>query len=158
MTGALELLKPYAVDAPLGTFCLAALTVGVAFWSLNSTKKIARGRGAVDFFLKTEMDPAMLKAFEEYRAAIGVFQQSADLQEFKQTKHYGAIRTYLDINELMAIAVAKKVFSNGVCYAFWCNTLKTLIEETPRIVEDARAEHNGEKRYDGLVALRKRWS
>jgi hypothetical protein len=157
MAGFLTQLQPYAVDAPLGTLIFAASAVFVALWSLLAQKKLARGRAAIDFFLKTEMDSAMLKAFEACRVAIGELNKNPTMSQFKTTEHYRAIRTYLNINELMAIAVSKKVFSMQVCYNFWCNTLKTLQEESQSVIDDARKEHNGDRRYDGLIALNRLW-
>lgn len=157
MTGILGQLRPYAENAPLGTLIFAAFAVAVALWSLVAQKRLARGRAAIDFFLKTEMDSAMLLAFDAYNAGIAELRKNPPMAEFKTTKEYRAIRTYLDINELMAIAVFKKVFSMQVCFHFWCNTLKSVQEESQSVIDDARREHNGERRYVGLLALNRLW-
>ena len=105
------------------------------------------------------MDSAMLKAYDAYTSGIAELRKSPPMAmaEFKKTEHYRAIRTYLDINELMAIAVDKKVFSMQVCYHFWCNTLKSLQEDSQLVIDEARREHNGDRRYVGLLALNRKW-
>jgi hypothetical protein len=57
----------------------------------------------------------------------------------------------------MAIAVFKKVFSKQVCYNFWCNTLKTLQEDSQPVIDEACREHNSDRRYDELIALNRLW-
>jgi Domain of unknown function (DUF4760) len=148
---------PYGEDAPLGTLLFAVFAVTIALWSLFAQKKIARGRAAIDFFLKTEMDSAMLKAYDEYNLGLNELRNNPSMIDFKTTEHYRAIRTYLDINELMAIAIHKKVFSMQVCYHFWCNTLKSLQEDSQKVIDEARRERNGDRRYVGLLALNREW-
>ena len=152
------ILDPYATIAPLGTLLFAALAFGVAFSTLNAQKRIARGRAAIDFFLKTEMDASMLEAYEKYKEAIEQLKNSSSIQMFKTTPAYDAIRTYLDINELMAIAVSKNVFSMQVCYNFWRNVLREIAEEAKPVIDDAQLEKLGANRYDGIIDLNKLWS
>ena len=103
------------------------------------------------------MDSAMRDAFKAYREAIEELNKNPPMSQFRTTKHYRAIRTYLDFNELMAIAVSKKVFSKQVCYNFWCNMLKTLQEDSQPVIDDARGERNSDRRYDELIALNRLW-
>jgi hypothetical protein len=110
-------LKDLAAIAPIGTFVIAAIATTVAIMSLQTQKRIARGRAAIDFFVKAEMDIALRSLYDKYRTGIDLLQQT-DIQQFATKHEYQDVRNYLDIMELMAIGVNHKVFDESVCRGF----------------------------------------
>ena len=46
------------------------IAVIIAFASLKSQAKIARKRAAIDFFIRTELDPALREAYHDYVVGI----------------------------------------------------------------------------------------
>jgi hypothetical protein len=109
----------YGRVAPVCTALVAFFAALIALTTLNTQKKIAQRRAAIDFFLKTEMDTAMVDAYHNYKASVKEFigQSSAIVTDENSTR-YRDVRTYLDIIELLAIGIHTKVFDENVCYWF----------------------------------------
>ncbi len=153
-------LEYWAKIAPLGTALIALLALGVALRSINTQKAVARKRAAIDVFLKTDMDGELRDAYDKYRAAIPFMRKAASPEEFsiKNKTEYQAIRTYLDMNELISCGINNKVFDERVCYGFWYTVLTDICRDADEIIVHARQQPHGERTYDQLLKVNARWS
>jgi hypothetical protein len=152
-------LQRLAKVAPLGTAIIALAAAMFAFYSLSTQVRVARKRAAIDFFLKTEMDPAMRLAYQKYKDALEASKKSPSIEQFKQSEpdKYWEIRTYLDINELICIGVNEKVFHQRVCYGFWYNILRFSVTDGREVIEHARGQEGDERTYDEILNVSTRW-
>ena len=153
-----EQLESVAKVAPVGTATIALFAASIAWVSLNTQKLIARRRAATDFFLKTEMDKAMLDAYDEYKNSAKTFagQHVAVISDTEANGHYRNIRRYLDVVELLAIGIHTKTFDENVCYWFWFSILERATVDCAPVIRKAR-EEDGAFTYEELVRLQKRW-
>jgi Domain of unknown function (DUF4760) len=145
--------------APIITAVIAFGAAWLALASLRSQKDIARKRAAIDVFLKTEMDQAMLTAFHDYMDGLEAAKQYTDIDQFKTAdpKSYRAVRTYLNVNELICIGINHKAFDQRVCYGFWSDVLNTARAEGAKIIDDARAPIDCAHTYDHILSVNERW-
>jgi hypothetical protein len=145
--------------APVITAAIAFGAAWLALASLRTQKDIARKRAAIDVFLKTEMDQGMLTAYEDYVDGLEVAKQYNDVDQFKKAepKSYRAVRTYLNVNELICIGINHKAFDQRVCYGFWSDVLNTARTDGAKIIDDARAPVDGVHTYDHILSVNDRW-
>jgi hypothetical protein len=145
--------------APIVTALVAFGAASVAVFSLLAQIHIARRRAAIDVFLKTEMDQAMVTAFHDYIDGLEAAKQYTDIDLFKKAdpKSYRAVRTYLNVNELICIGINHKAFDQRVCYGFWSDVLNTARTEGAKIIDDARAPVDGVHTYDHILSVNDRW-
>jgi hypothetical protein len=76
-------------------------------------------RAAIDVFLKTEMDKEMVKAYRAYEDGLEKSKRYKDIAQFynAEIEVYRAVRTYLDVNELICIGINQRSFrSKGVLW------------------------------------------
>jgi hypothetical protein len=151
-----------AAHAPIATACIAlvaAIIAGLAIWVQRS---IARQRASIDFFVKTEMDRTMLDAHENYLKGVAALKASAGntttMAAFEKTPEYQYVRTYLNIHELIAVAINKKVFDDDVCYHFWSDTLVRHCIEADAVFKLLRRSPEAHATYHDLKILFARWS
>ena len=139
---------------------VAAAAFMVAWRSLSAQKSIARKRAAIDVFLKTEMDHNMIEAFSAYESAVDELEKGDSAEVFYKDnrRSYNAIRTYLNINELIAIGVNRKVFDEGVCFNFWSDLLIDVGKGSAKIIENDRKEEGDEEAYSDMLKLAKKWT
>jgi hypothetical protein len=83
--------------APIATAIGAGVAAIIAYCSIRVQRAIARRRASIDFFLKTETDSYMLKAWEEFEAARVAVSRCTDLAEFEKTKQWIDLRSYLNL-------------------------------------------------------------
>jgi Domain of unknown function (DUF4760) len=145
--------------APIVTALIASVAALLALISLQTQKDIARKRAAIDIFLKTEMDRGMLTAYREYEAALKKSKQYLDMDQFEKDDPdgYMAVRTYLDVNELICIGINRKAFDQRVCYGFWNGILNKARTEGAEIISHARKPTDGGHRYDHILSVNERW-
>jgi hypothetical protein len=145
--------------APLGTATIALIAVIIAFASLKSQAKIARKRAAIDFFIRTELDPALREAYHDYVVGLELSKECSSIDAFKQIepKKYQAIRTYLDINDLICIGINEKVLHQRVCYGFWYNIIRSSVTEGKEVIDHARAQKGYDGTYDEILRVGNRW-
>jgi Domain of unknown function (DUF4760) len=126
--------------APIVTALIAFGAASVAAFSLRAQVHIARRRAAIDVFLKTEMDQGMLTAYREYVEGLELSKQYDNIDQFKKDnqKTYWAVRTYLDVNELICIGINHKAFDQRVCYGFWYGILNKARTEAAEIIDHVR--------------------
>src|SRR5579871_5749326 len=104
------------------------------------------------------MDKSMLQAYNEYIDALKQFKISNDISDLKSNhlRKYNAIRTYLDINELVCIGVNQKAFDQKVCYRFWGGILNRAATDAEAIIKDIRTEPGYEHTYDEILDVSSR--
>ncbi len=154
----IDRILPYA---PLITASIATIAGIVAIISILVTKKIARRRAAIDFFLKTEMDQALLTLYENCQKHIKIINASitpdTKLEELVAAEGYGAVRTYLNIHELIAVGIKNKVFDAKVCYQFWSGILVGHCTAAEAIIIFSRKAPEEEAAYLQLTNLNRKW-
>jgi Domain of unknown function (DUF4760) len=145
--------------APIVTALIALTAAIVAVFSLLAQVHIARRRAAIDVFLKTEMDQGMLTAYQDYVDGLEAAKQYKDVDQFKvaEPKLYRAVRTYLDVNELICIGINHKAFDQRVCYGFWYGILDKARTEGSKIIDHARKPADGAHTYDHILSVNDRW-
>jgi hypothetical protein len=77
---------------------------------------------------------------------------------FEKTPEYQYVRTYLNIHELIAVAINKKVFDDDVCYHFWSDTLVRHCNEADAVFRLLRRSPEAHATYHDLKILFARWS
>lgn len=146
--------------APIITALIALAAATVAIISVLTQKDIARKRAAIDVFLKTEMDKEMVKAYRAYEDGLEKSKQYQDIDQFQNTEieAYRAVRTYLDVNELICIGIAREAFDQRVCYGFWHGILNKASTEGAAIIDHARNLPDcGGRRYEHILSVNERW-
>jgi hypothetical protein len=103
------------------------------------------------------MDKPMVEAYAQFQTAIEVLKETTDLQEFIASKHYGPMRTYLNVHELVALGVRKKVFDKAVCYHFWSSVLAGDCKASERIIEYVTSGDGAAGTYYELRQINKAW-
>jgi hypothetical protein len=150
-------LEAIAKFAPIGTVVVALAALSVATWSLLAQKGVARRRAAIDFFLKAEMDDKLLKAYDSYRAGVEVLKGTTDLTQFCTTKHYQAVRSYLNVFELMAVGIENETFDERICYVFWKGFVLDAMNDTAKLIDHLRKAHNADLYFRSFRRLHYRW-
>jgi Domain of unknown function (DUF4760) len=145
--------------APIITAAIAFGAARLALASLRTQKDIARKRAAIDVFLKTEMDKEMVKAYRAYEDGLEKSKQYKDIAQFynAEIEVYRAVRTYLDVNELICIGINSEAFDQRVCYGFWHGILNKARTEGAAIIDHARnLPDGGETRYEHILNVNDR--
>jgi hypothetical protein len=150
-----------AAHAPIATASIALIASFVAIRAIRVQRSIAQNRAAVDFFIKTEMDQPMLTAHARYEAAALVLAKHSDnatlMAKFETSCHYSHIRSYLNIHELLAVGIRKKVIDDDICYHFWADTLIRHCNECDLLIKRIRQRPNGGASYLELTRLNAKW-
>jgi hypothetical protein len=146
----LDRLLPYA---PLITAAIAVSAGIIALLSIRAQKKIARRRAAIDLFLKTDLDAAMLAAYGSFNANITALQNpiADDDQAYKN------VRDYLNIHHLIAVGIDNKVFDERVCFDHWSGVLVRHCEKAEKVIVYA-CESNNRYTYYHLKRRNKKWA
>jgi hypothetical protein len=151
-------LEEAAKYAPLVTATIAVLAFVSAAYGIWSQRSIARKRAALDLFLKTELDKAMVDAYDKYKQGVKVLKDDTDMEEFCQKSEYGHIRSALNIHELVAVGIHNGVLDRKVCFEFWADELMDAYRDCKRVVEHARKEPEGSRlTYVDLERLNNTW-
>jgi hypothetical protein len=144
------------------TAIVAISAVIVAAIGIGVQRSVARKRAAVDFFLKTEMDPHLLKAYDEFWQGTR-FMTTMTTEEFCTShdenvrKHYFSVRKYLNLHELMAVAIEAKMFDDETCFHFWRNEFFRMVDEARPVINYVRARPGREEVYISLIGLYDEW-
>ncbi|MDB5617474.1 DUF4760 domain-containing protein [Tardiphaga sp.] len=144
---------PYAQSF---TAVIATAALGVAFWSLQAQKAVARRRAAVDFFLKTDLDEKLLEAYSRYRTAAQKLPHIVDFGAFCTTTDFDDIRGYLNVVELMAVGVLNETFDERICYVYWKDFVMRVMSDTAKLIDYLR-EIDGEHSYSNFRRVHYYW-
>jgi hypothetical protein len=151
-----------ADHAPIATACFALVAGLIAYCAIRVQKRTARQRASVDFFVKTEMDSEMLKAYEKYIVGARALQvasgNATTMRNFAATEDYRHVRSYLNIHELLAVGLDYGVFDEDVCFFFWSDTLVRHCRECEAVLRLVRQSPDGSATYLNLRKLNARWT
>jgi hypothetical protein len=141
---------------------IAAGALIAAVISIGSQREIARKRAATDFFIKTEMDRDTLESHKRYTDAIAkmkmVVTASGEMENsFAGSDEYWAIRDYLNLHELMAVGILKKVFDDRVCHDFWAGELHRAYEDAMPLINYVQSQPRSKGTYSELIKVAKDW-
>jgi hypothetical protein len=143
------------------TAFIAAAAGVIAIYSICSQRSIARKRAAVDVFIKTEMDQQMILAYDSFHTAVREMNKAKTIEEFCTIdafhSHYLAIRKYLNVHELIAVGIQKKVLDHDVCYAYWSDTLTNGYRDAKQVIDYVRNRPKNKYTYDDLESLNATW-
>jgi Domain of unknown function (DUF4760) len=130
-----------------------------AWITIRAQKNIARQKAAIDFFLKTEMDPTVIGFYDFYKKTAQRIESMASLDQFASTEDYGKIRNFLNICELIAVRVNKKVFDESIAFEYWGDVLPQSYRSAERLIKyiRERPEHGTRYTYADLEALCVSW-
>lgn len=110
----------------------AAIALGaavVAFYSIMVQRQIARKRATIDFFLKSSMDKECLHTYEVFKAELKQFGvKGFDFAKYEATDAYKSVRVWLNICELIAVGINRKVFDDRVAFDCWGDLLPWCYE------------------------------
>jgi hypothetical protein len=143
--------------APIVTATMALLAFGGAVISISVQRRIAQKRAAIDFFLKTEMDEKMLKAYWDYRGAVVLLTAAPDIAVFAASPDCAPIRSYLNVHELLAVGVNRHIFHDAVSKAYWVGELERACKDCNRLLLHLKANSNEKITYVELLKLNQKW-
>jgi Domain of unknown function (DUF4760) len=147
--------------APLLTLVVAMIAGGIALYAVHAQRQIARRRAAIDFFLKTEMDDALLKRFSDFESKVvalnAAMTPTTTMDELSAMADYPFIRGYLNIHELIAVGIRLKAFDKKVCYHYWSTVLVEQCDAAHKIIEVARKDPEDHASYIETLRLKKTW-
>jgi hypothetical protein len=146
-TGAQDLAKV----APIGTAAVAAFALCAAIASIWIQRAVAQRRAAIDFFLKTDMDEKMLEAHRKYNLALDEMARGPLTRDLHQ-----AVKSYLNIHELMAVGVHNHVFDERTCHEFWADELNRCHDKCELFIA-ATQQLDGPTALAAQVQLRREW-
>jgi len=111
-----------------------------AIIAILTQTRVARRRAAIDFFLKTDLDEKMLEAHKDFEKALKQLKvhlaDGGAVKGFAETNEdtYRQIWKYLNVHELVAVGIRRKVFDGRVCYNFWGDALVRHARETEAVI------------------------
>lgn len=99
---------------------IALGAAGIAFHSIRVQREIARRRATIDFFLKSSMDKECLAAYVAFKVEIEKFKQpNFSFGTYVPTAEHNAVRTWLNICELVAVGINRNVFDDRLAFDSW---------------------------------------
>jgi hypothetical protein len=150
--------EEFAKLAPIATAAIAAAAACIAYTALRVQRDLARKRAALDFFLKTEMDKSVVEALYAYEDAMKRFEAHGDAKTLcGNTDDYRSICTYLNINELIAIGVDKKLLDEDLSFEFWSDELIVACDDAKAIIAFVRKQDKTPFSYVTLESVGDRW-
>jgi hypothetical protein len=148
--------------APLAAAIIASIAGLIAYFALRAQKEIARKRAAIDFFLKADLDSSILavnqKFFPSVRAVNDLIETGASFEEIEKTDEYKSVEAYLNIHELLAVAVRKSIFDERTCYDYWSGALMGHWQESQKLIDIIRARPYDKDAYIEVSRLYLKWS
>jgi hypothetical protein len=148
--------------APQWITLAVALGAGViAVINIFSQRQLARKRAAYDIFLKTETDLNMLNAYDHFHDGIAEMKKANTIQEFctaeRTRKQYLYVRKYLNVHELIAVGIEKKVLDHDLCYMYWGDALMNGYSDAKPVLDFLAARPKNKYTYSELRRLNTDW-
>jgi hypothetical protein len=111
--------------------------------------------------IKTEMDEKMIVAYDSFHTGLNEMRKAKSVEEFCTSEasrpHYLAIRKYLNVHELIAVGIRKKVLDHDVCYEYWCDTLTNGYRDAKPVSEYVRNKPKNKYTYSELHSTNTKW-
>lgn len=152
-----SVLDEAAKYASIATAAVAGIALAVAVASILVQRGIAKRRAAIDFFFKTEMDKSIVDAYHAFESAMEKFKEHGSVENlYNDEADYRSVRAYLNIHELVAVGIHKRVLDEKVCFDFWSDELMDAYEDGKPLIEYLRTL-GSEFAYTDLEKLNNKW-
>jgi hypothetical protein len=139
----------------------AAIALGaavVAVVSIIVQRQIARKRATIDFFLKASMDKECLNTYEVFKVELKQFKKpDFDFGKYETTDAYKSVRIWLNICELIAVGINRRVFDDRLAFDCWGDLLPWCYSECGPFIDWFRKREGSELSYIDLEAVTDRW-
>jgi Domain of unknown function (DUF4760) len=145
--------------SPIVTAVIALLAALIAVVSILNQRSIARRRAAIDFFLKTQMDATGIELYNDFRRIAPGLAAITSMESFVATPEHSRVRSFLNVCELISVAINENVFSERVSYAYWGDVLPWSFQAAQPLIQYVR-QRQGEgtpSTYRDLERLAKLW-
>jgi len=129
--------------AAIVTAAIAFLGVVIAAISILNQRSIARRRAAIDFFHKTQMDATGIELYNDFRRIAPGIAAITSMESFVATPEHSRVRAFLNVCELISVAINENVFSERVSYAYWGDVLPWSFQAALPLIQYVR-QRSGE--------------
>ena len=68
-------------------------------------------------------------------------------------KHYFSVRKYLNVHELIAVGIKRKILNYEICFDYWCDVLLRGVDEARPLIDHVRTRPGHDATYDELLVL-----
>jgi hypothetical protein len=144
--------------APIATASIALIAAIIAYSALRVQRDLARKRAALDFFLKTESDKWMVDAIHAYEDSMEKFAEHRDPNTlYEDTGECRRICAYLNVNELVAVGVDRKLLDEDLSFDFWSDELIGAYKDNRAFIEFMRKKDDAPFSYHTLEKIYWRW-
>jgi hypothetical protein len=146
--------------APIVTAVIALLAALIAVVSILNQRSIARRRAAIDFFLKTQMDATGIELYNDFRRIAPGIAALTSMESFVATPEHSRVRSFLNVCELISVAINENVFSERVSYAYWGDVLPWSFQAAEPLIQYVR-QRQGEgtpATYRDLERVARLWA
>ena len=146
--------------ASIVTAAIAFLGALIAAVSIINQRNIARRRAAIDFFHRTQMDATGIELFNDFRRIAPGIAAITSMESFVATPEHSRVRAFLNICELISVAINENVFSERVSYAYWGDVLPWSFKAAEPLIQYVR-QRPGEgtpSTYADLERVAKLWA
>jgi hypothetical protein len=157
---------PHLTPETLRTFAqiltpIIAVGAGViAIWAILAQQAIARRRASIDFLIKTELDPQLLKAWDDFKASLDKLKQAGASRMMSDENYKAdsrALETYLGIHEMIAIGINNKIFDENIFFEYWRYAMSSYIDKSDDFIREFRTKREAPRIFEHTIALNKRW-
>jgi hypothetical protein len=139
--------------APMITASIAAAAAFAAWRAVYVQRDIARRRAAIDFFMKTEMDPTIMDLYEVFKREIKAVVNGAPMHTVVSSADYLKVRGFLNICELIAVGVRRKAFSEHISFHYWGDVLLDGFSDAKPLIDHVREQEGRPATYVDLQWL-----
>ena len=129
--------------APIITAVIALLAALIAVVSILNQRSIARRRAAIDFFLKTQMDATGIELYDDFRRIAPGLAAVTSMESFVATPEHSRVRSFLNVCELISVAINENVFSERVAYAYWGDVVPWSFQAAEPLIQYVRQRPGG---------------
>jgi uncharacterized protein DUF4760 len=146
--------------AQIVTAAIAFLGALLAAISILNQRNIARRRAAIDFFHRTQMDATGIELYNDFRRIAPGIAAITSMESFVATPEHSRVRSFLNVCELISVAINERVFSERVSYAYWGDVLPWSFKAAEPLIQYVR-QRPGEgtpSTYRDLERVAKMWA
>jgi hypothetical protein len=124
--------------AQIVTAAIAFLGALIAAVSILNQRNIARRRAAIDFFHRTQMDATGIELYNDFRRIAPGIAAITSMESFVATPEHSRVRAFLNVCELISVAINENVFSERVAYAYWGDVLPWSFRAAEPLIQYVR--------------------
>jgi hypothetical protein len=146
--------------ALLGTAVIATLAAAIALAAMFAQRDTAKRRAAIDFFLRTEMDQAIIGAYEKFEELAPRSGALIKQPNFSKThQDYKDLRRWLNICELIAVGINQDAFSERISLDYWGDVLPGTYRDAKEFIEFIRQKEGTSESFYELEKLigKRKW-